>query len=97
MTTIPQTLRVRVTGKEPLALDIVGRAGQRRRSPAAAILGGFAHRRDAQPKGFMDAVLSTARRCGWSEEQLHHEFRNKGRLLGQKPGTEDQGELVTTD
>lgn len=24
------------------------------------------------PKGFMDAVLSTARRSGWPEEQLHY-------------------------
>lgn len=28
------------------------------------------------PKGFMDAVLSTARRSGWSESQLHCEFFN---------------------
>ena len=26
------------------------------------------------PKGFMDAVLGTARRCGWPEGQLHWEF-----------------------
>jgi vanillate O-demethylase ferredoxin subunit len=26
------------------------------------------------PKGFMNAVLSTAREKGWSEEQLHYEF-----------------------
>ena len=26
------------------------------------------------PKGFMDAVLSTARRQGWPEEQVHYEF-----------------------
>ena len=26
------------------------------------------------PKGFMDAVLSTARAAGWPEEQLHYEF-----------------------
>ncbi|MDE1946990.1 MAG: oxidoreductase [Burkholderiales bacterium] len=26
------------------------------------------------PKGFMDAVLGTARRCGWPEERLHWEF-----------------------
>lgn len=26
------------------------------------------------PKGFMDAVLSTARNAGWPEEQLHYEF-----------------------
>jgi vanillate monooxygenase ferredoxin subunit len=26
------------------------------------------------PKGFMDAVLKTARRSGWSEEQIHYEF-----------------------
>jgi vanillate O-demethylase ferredoxin subunit len=26
------------------------------------------------PKGFMDAVLSTARAQGWPESQLHHEF-----------------------
>ncbi|OXC76763.1 Flavodoxin reductases (ferredoxin-NADPH reductases) family 1, Vanillate O-demethylase oxidoreductase [Caballeronia sordidicola] len=26
------------------------------------------------PKGFMDAVLSTARRNGWTEDQLHYEF-----------------------
>ena len=26
------------------------------------------------PKGFMDAVLSTARSSGWAEDQLHYEF-----------------------
>ncbi len=26
------------------------------------------------PKGFMDAVLGTARQCGWPEAQLHFEF-----------------------
>ncbi len=26
------------------------------------------------PKGFMDAVLSTARQNGWAEDQLHYEF-----------------------
>ena len=26
------------------------------------------------PKGFMDAVLETARRLGWSEDRLHYEF-----------------------
>lgn len=26
------------------------------------------------PKGFMDAVLSTARNSGWAEDQLHYEF-----------------------
>ncbi|WP_119353885.1 PDR/VanB family oxidoreductase [Azohydromonas sediminis] len=26
------------------------------------------------PKGFMDAVLGTARACGWREAQLHYEF-----------------------
>ena len=26
------------------------------------------------PKGFMDAVLATARRLGWAESQLHYEF-----------------------
>lgn len=26
------------------------------------------------PKGFMDAVLSTARNAGWPEDQLHYEF-----------------------
>jgi vanillate O-demethylase ferredoxin subunit len=26
------------------------------------------------PKGFMDAVLRTARECGWPETQLHYEF-----------------------
>lgn len=26
------------------------------------------------PKGFMEAVLGTARECGWPEEQLHYEF-----------------------
>nr|WP_319563652.1 PDR/VanB family oxidoreductase [uncultured Rhodoferax sp.] len=26
------------------------------------------------PQGFMDAVLSTAQRCGWPQAQLHHEF-----------------------
>ena len=26
------------------------------------------------PKGFMDAVLGTARACGWPESQLHYEF-----------------------
>lgn len=28
------------------------------------------------PKGFMDAVLGTARSTGWSEERLHYEFFN---------------------
>ncbi len=28
------------------------------------------------PKGFMDAVLGTARSCGWTEAQLHHEVFN---------------------
>ena len=26
------------------------------------------------PKGFMDAVLNTARAQGWPEDQLHYEF-----------------------
>lgn len=33
-----------------------------------------AHMYVCGPKGFMDAVLKTARRLGWAEERLHHEF-----------------------
>lgn len=41
------------------------------RSPAPGV-----HLYTCGPQGFMDAVLSTARRCGWPEDRLHFEFFN---------------------
>jgi vanillate O-demethylase ferredoxin subunit len=32
------------------------------------------------PKGFMDAVLNTARAAGWPAEQLHYEFFSAGAI-----------------
>lgn len=39
------------------------------------------------PQGFMDAVLSTARRSGWAQEQLHYEFFK----ADPKPAQDDAG------
>lgn len=38
------------------------------------------------PQGFMDSVLSTARRAGWPEEQLHYEFFSASTALREDDG-----------
>jgi vanillate O-demethylase ferredoxin subunit len=45
--------------------DMAGRLAQRSADEHLYVCG---------PKGFMDAVLKTARELGWPEEQLHYEF-----------------------
>ena len=40
------------------------------------------------PKGFMDAVLSTARAAGWGEQQLHWEFFSAGADTAPRTGDE---------
>jgi vanillate O-demethylase ferredoxin subunit len=40
------------------------------------------------PKGFMDAVLATARAAGWGEQQLHWEFFSAGAEAAPRTGDE---------
>jgi len=52
-------------GAEDQKLDIQGRLGKPRADEHLYVCG---------PKGFMDAVLATARAAGWPESHLHYEF-----------------------